>query len=746
MNTNEFQNVRREATNLEGRAPLASRSRRNPREMGGAPSCLMILTMVCAIAWTLIVTLIFLGLCSGAVYGADKHAMTASDVVNIKSVSSPAISPDGKWVIYTVRAWEAASKDPAKPGKQEAKTHLWMVSATSPAGEGAPHQITFGETDETNAAWSPDGKRISFVAARGKGPAGAGGEAGDGPKQQIWLMRADGGEAWQLTESKESVGAYAWSSDGKQIAYVSREPLAKEVEEAHKRNDDPQVFEGDFTASAVSVIEVERKKTTAIVTGQTFTIQGDPSWSPDASQIAFSAKPTPLLRDNRADVYLVNVSTKAMEKITTEPGPDVSPHWSPDGTMIAYQSEPNKWKPLPDGTQNQDVSNQHLMIYNVASKKIEDHSTKEFDVSVGSPIWMPDSKRILFVSGKSVYYEVFSYDLATKKYAQLSHEKMIFARSNSGGLDRAASTITFTMSTPTEPAEVYVSDLSFASPRKLTDTNPQVRDFLLGSTEVIQWKSSDGMTIEGVLIKPAGYQAGKKYPFLVDVHGGPTGAHLNYFQAEGQMWAGNGWAVLFPNPRGSSNYGEKFARANIMDWGGGDYRDIMAGTDAVIARGIADPDHMAEEGWSYGGYMTCWIVSQTGRFKAAMMGAGLSNLVSMYGTTDIPSYLLTFFEGYPTKDNTRLYNERSGLTYVDQVTTPLLILQGGRDERVPTSQSMEFFRALKDRGKTVELVYYPREGHGLGEYYHQYDRYRRTYEWITKYTLGAGKDTKTAGQ
>jgi dipeptidyl aminopeptidase/acylaminoacyl peptidase len=176
-------------------------------------------------------------------------------------------------------------------------------------------------------------------------------------------------------------------------------------------------------------------------------------------------------------------------------------------------------------------------------------------------------------------------------------------------------------------------------------------------------------------------------------------------------------------------------RANIQDWGGGDYRDIMAGVDEVVRRGIADPEKLAVMGWSYGGYMTCWTVSQTGRFKAAMMGAGLSNMLSMYGTTDIPGYIGTFFDRYPREDNLRLYVERSGLTYVDKVTTPLLILHGSNDERVPIGQPMEFYRALRDRGKIVDLVFYPRAGHGLNEYYHQRDRLRRQFEWMRKYTL-----------
>ena len=198
-----------------------------------------------------------------------------------------------------------------------------------------------------------------------------------------------------------------------------------------------------------------------------------------------------------------------------------------------------------------------------------------------------------------------------------------------------------------------------------------------------------------------------------------------------------GWATLYPNPRGSTGYGEKFTRANIMDWGGGDYRDIMSGVDDMVRRGIADSTKLAFEGWSYGGYMTAGVVSQTSRFKAARMGAGLSELQSMYGTTDIPGYIGTFFSGVPTQKTLDFYRARSAITFVDQVTTPLLILHGGSDERVPTGQSMEYFRSLKDRGKTVQLVFYPREGHGLGEYYHQLDKMQREADWITKYTLGA---------
>jgi dipeptidyl aminopeptidase/acylaminoacyl peptidase len=373
------------------------------------------------------------------------------------------------------------------------------------------------------------------------------------------------------------------------------------------------------------------------------------------------------------------------------------------------------------------------MFYDVATKKVRDVSRPSFDHSIGQGVWSPDSKRIYFNLGHRVWHDIFAYDLASREYVEITRNKLL----TFGSFNKDGSAVAFTMDSDSEPFDVYVADRSFASPRKLTHVNAQVTDNALGNSEVITWKSPDGNEVEGVLLKPVDYTPGKKYPMVVEVHGGPTGAHDDRFNVNGQFWAGHGWAVLYPNPRGSSAYGEKFAMANITDWGGGDYRDIMSGVDAVVARGIADPDKLAVMGWSYGGYMTCWIVSQTGRFKAAMMGAGLADLSSMYGTTDIPGYIGTFFKGKPTKDNIPLYMERSGITYADHVTTPLLILHGGSDERVPIGQPMEFYRALKDRGKTVELVFFPREGHGLSEYYHQRDRLKRQYEWIAKYTLGA---------
>ncbi len=669
--------------------------------------------------------------CALSARAADRRPVTFDDIMAVRTVGSAEIAPDGSAVLYTVRQWEPAAKPPAEK-RMEARSHIYRVSAAG----GAARQLTFGDRGETSPRWSPNGRLIAFTAARGSG------EGDDAPRPQIWVMPADGGEPWQLTSVKEGVSSYEWAPDSKSIAFTSREALSKEDDEKRKRRDDARVFEGDFRLTQLWIVDVEPRKERRLTEGCNCTVRGTPSWSPDAATIVFAAAPTPMVRDDREDIYTVKADGGGLEKIAATAAPESSPRWSPDGKTIAYIADPAGLS-IGDGITVGTVGNSHLMLYDVATKTSKDAASPAFDASPGALIWGRDGKRIRFAAGVRVWRDMYAYDLESGTYERVTNGANISSISLSRDGLRAA----FIADSADAPAEVMISDAPFQDFKRITDTNPQVKDLALGQTEVVTWKSADGLEIEGLLLKPVGFDPATKYPLMVVVHGGPTGAFTNSFRVAygdgGQFWAGQGWAVLYPNPRGSTNYGEKFMRGNIPDWGGGDYRDIMSGVDAVIKRGVADPEKLAVQGWSYGGYMTCWIVSQTGRFKAAMMGAGLSNLPSMYNTTDIPAYLGGFFRGYPSKGTLALLNERSGITYVDRVTTPLLILHGANDERVPIGQPMEFYRALKDRGKTVELVFYPREGHGVQEYYHQRDRLQRQYEWIAKYTLGDGKARKT---
>lgn len=671
--------------------------------------------------------------------GAQGRPMTVDDIMSLRNVGSAAMAPDGNAVAFTVSAWEHPSAKPdttvkpdtAKADKHDMRSHVWLV----PAAGGAPRQLTFSERGESQPAWSPDGTMLAFVSARGAGT------GDDAPKAQIWVLRLDGGEAWKLTDAREGVTGFAWSPDGSRVAYLVNDTVPKGDEAKRKRRDDPLVFESNFRLSHVWVIDVASKRVSEVAHGD-YTVRGTPSWSPDGTRLAFLASPTPLIRDERRDAYLVTLASRQVDRIAPASGAQTTPVFSPDGATLAFALLPQSHTAHGDSMMERELSNARLVLYDVASKRLKDVHDPKFDVSVGQVQWTPDGKALTFTAQDRAYTSVFRYDVASNSYSKVAGGMLLRGTSYS----KDGSRVAFAMETSKAPADIYVSDATFSSPQQLTTMNPQVDALDLGATEVITWKSTDGTPVEGVLLLPVGYQQGKRYPLLVEAHGGPTGAHNAGFKASwgasGQLWAGQGWMILYPNPRGSTGYGEKFMRGNLMDWGGGDYRDIMTGVDYLVSSGRADSSKMAFAGWSYGGYMTAWVVSQTARFKAAMMGAGLSDLQSMYGTTDIPGYIGTFFSGMPTKATLDFYRARSAITYVDNVKTPLLILQGGSDERVPTGQSMEYYRALKDRGKTVELVFYPREGHGLSEYYHQRDKIERELDWITRYTLK--RDVKAA--
>ncbi|WP_434480328.1 prolyl oligopeptidase family serine peptidase [Gemmatimonas sp.] len=671
------------------------------------------------------------------VAAAQPRGLDDADIMRLKAVGGVSLSPDGARVLYTVSAWEhpAARGDTALGDRHERRSHVWLVAATG----GTPRQLTYGERGESQPSWSPDGSTIAFVTARGAGT------GDDAPRPQLWLLPADGGEARQLTTARDGVSGYAWSPDGSHIAFLTTDTLTREQEAKRRRRDDPQVYEGDFRLSHIWVVQIASGKTTKVTSGA-FTVSGAPSWSPDGKRLAFAASPTPMIRDERRDAYVADVATQSIERMTTTNDVEGTPQFSPDGKLLAYAMLSHEFAPHKDGIMPRTLRNAKLVTYDLATRTLTNLGRPDFDVSAGQPRWSPDGKELWFTASDRVYQSLFAYDFATRNYVKRSRNALV------GGLSpsKDGRTLALTLDAADMPAEVYVQQGAEWAPRRLTTTNDWLAERTLGKSEVITWKSKDGREVEGVLLYPVGYQPGTKVPLVVSAHGGPTSAHTNGFKggtSPGQTYAARGWAVLYPNPRGSTGYGEWWMHANTNDWGGGDYRDIMTGVDAVIARGIADSSKMAFEGWSYGGYMTSWVVSQTGRFKSAMMGAGLPSLLSMAGTTDIPGYINTFF-GQPQYDgsivnaNIRKYLERSGISYSDKVTTPLLILHGGNDERVPIGQPMEFFRALKDRGKTTELVFYPREGHGFTEYYHQLDRMKREYEWLAKFTLGQG--TRTA--
>ncbi len=632
----------------------------------------------------------------------DKR-MTIEDALAIKQIGAPQFSPDGKRIAYTISEWD----------KKENRriSHIWLVSADG----GPTARLTNGDKGESSPQWSPDGSRIAFLADRDKGA-------------QVWIIHVDGGEAEKLTSEENNVQSFRWSPDGKSVAFVTRNTPKDKAEREKRKKDkfDTIVVDSDFSFSHLWTINVETKEKKRLTDGD-FSVSGQ-QWSPDGSSIAFVMSKSgaqessyiDISEDRNTDIYIVSAGGGAPRQLTNNLGPDSSPQWSPDGKQIAYTSnpEPKSWAAKTD------------VLLIPAAGGATRNLTKDFFESAGFGLaWAPDGRSLYFSSGAGMYAHIYSVLAEGGKAAKITRENR-----NYGGFDVAGSAaepkITYTVNDSMTPDDIWVAPLKqMDQAKKVTWVNPEIKDFALGETSVIRWKGPDDFDIEGLLVKPIGYEEGKRYPLILQIHGGPYGRFSDTFNSRAQVWAANGYAVLMPNPRGSTGYGVKFTTANVGDWGGKDFKDIMAGVDAVVAKGVADPGKLVVMGGSYGGFMTFWTVTQTDRFKAAIGHAGISDWYSFHGQSDIPGLMEYGFVGQPWT-SAETYRKWSPMTYVDRVKTPIIITHGERDLRVPIAQAEQYYRALKKRGVEVIFLRYPREGHGIQEPNHQIDLFERQLAWF----------------
>ena len=577
--------------------------------------------------------------------------------------------------------------------KSEYLSQIWV----SHSDNSEPTKFTHYEKSSTHPRFSPDGKFLAFLSSRSE-------------KQQIWVMRTNGGEAWQFTFEKQGAGSFKWSPDGNKIAFLMKNPKTEKEEKDEKEKRDVILVDKNFKYSHLYLktftTKVDTNKANRITKGE-FDITSF-NWNPNGRNIVFaqSLEPTFNSRFISGDISLVNVKSKTVRKLITWGGNDRNPIFTPDGKSILFTSDGEKNEPIGFSD-----------VYKVSSNGGKPKKLAETPNRSTNIIKCSSNSNYVYVSeANRTKSEIYKISLNNKEIRPILN---LDGRVSSPNISNDSETIAFVKQELNKPGEVYLSELSNISPKQISNFNSSLEFPKFAKTELLQWSSKDGLEIEGLLTYPAKYNKRKKYPLALIIHGGPAGVFSQSFTGNPsiymiQYFASKGYAVLRANPRGSTGYGKDFRFANFKDWGFGDYEDIMSGVDKVIDMGIADPERLAVMGWSYGGYMTSFVVTRTDRFKAASMGAGLPNLVSMTTTTDIPDYLVAhmgaeFWEDYET------YEKHSAIYRINNVKTPTQVIHGSNDLRVPFTQGQEFYVALKRKGVSTEMVVYPRTPHGPRE-------------------------------
>jgi dipeptidyl aminopeptidase/acylaminoacyl peptidase len=669
--------------------------------------------------------------------------ITAEDLYRFQLITDCQISADGRHIVFSVQRVDK---------KTEKKySNLWIV----PTDRGRARQFTHGNQEDSKPKWSPDGSEIAFISNRG-----------DEKQSQIYIVPFHGGEARPLTNLKGEFDAFEWSPHGKQLVCQFRKKDKESIErEDDKRKKELGVVSRHITRCFYKLdgrgfLPKERWHIWTIdartgrgkqLTDSDVYDEWDPQWSPDGKQIVFCSNHSddPDLDPDVIDLFVIPAKGGDIRRIETPLGPKGSPTFSPDGRCVAYYGREGR---------GQEWRNTCLWIVQIEDRGAARNLTAKFDFNVsnwtindlrGSLLMMPPAWS---KDGGRIYFQVAHHgDTLLKSVALDGNERSLQTVIEDKGVvgsfsfDREQSKLGYFHANITDLGQVWVQELATGRSHKLTHVNEnllRVRD--LGEIEEVWFKGSAGNDLQGWILKPPGFDATKKYPSILEIHGGPRVQYGNFFMHEFYYLAAHGYVVYFCNPRGGQGYGEEHSKAIWNNWGTVDYDDLMAWVDLVQQRPYIDPDRMGVTGGSYGGYMTNWIIGHTDRFKATVTQRSVSNLVSMYGSSDFNWAFQMEFGDKPPWENLENYWRQSPMKYIGNVKTPTLVIHSEQDLRCAIEQDEQIFVALKKLGIDTEMVSFPDEPHGLsreGRTDRRIERLKHILRWFDRYLKGGNKRT-----